>query len=183
MAAVFKMEDEAVLPPNMKREQMIEHLQKYETIIREQPKVDHFELLGPSSADHIVADPFFINGAEDTEISTYEIHERLQIVPFLGISTVIKFPAHYQKSTNGIRARADAPGGTTVRATYAVRPLDSYDAELRRGAWRLVEESQVECSAFVKPFVVKTFKDAHMGICQRIVDGLAAGSHAENLSS
>lgn len=182
MPVSFKTETQAVLPPDMKREQMIEHIQKFETIIRVQPKVDHFERLDTGKTDHIATDPFFTKDAQGTDITTYEIHERLQIIPFLGISKIIKFPVYYQNFANGVRARVDAPGGTTVRATYVVRPLDGYDGELRRGAWRLVEESQVECSALVKPFVVKTFKDAHGGICQRLVDGLVAGTHAGNSS-
>lgn len=188
MPASFKIETQAVLPVNISREQIIAHIQKHETIIRMQPNVDHFEQL-PSDcikAHHILEDSFFtqLDSGGDPDIVTYEIHERLPIIPFLGISTVIKFPAHYQNFTTGVRVRADAPGGTIVRVTYVVRPLErsGLGAELRRGAWRLVEESQVECSAFVKPFVIKTYQGAHTNISQRIVDGLGAEILEDNSS-
>lgn len=68
-----------------------------------------------------------------------------------------------------------------MRATYIVRPLERYGAELRRGAWRLIEEARVECNAIVKPFVVKAFQNAHKDICKRILDGLRPDIHTERV--
>lgn len=178
MPTSFASESAAVLPPEMPREQIIKHIQKYETIIRVNPNLDHFKRLYPEKIDHVFADPFFASDQGGADIVTFEIYERLPILPLLGISKVIKFPVYYQNFSNGIRARVDAGWGTTVWASYVVRPLDG--AELRRGAWRLVEEVRVECNALVKPFVRKTCQEAHKNLCQRIVDGLVAEGQTAN---
>lgn len=165
------------MPPELSREQVIAHLQKYETIIRMQPVVERFERIHPEKLDHCLADPFFIQDKEGTDITTYEIFERVPFLPFLGISRLIQFPVYFQDFAEGVRAKVEAPAGTVLRTTYTVRPLEGDGAEevMRGGGWQLVEEAYVECNVILKPFIAKNFDDAHATLCQRIMDDLRSG--------
>ncbi|KAK7741723.1 hypothetical protein SLS53_004783 [Cytospora paraplurivora] len=40
------------------------------------------------------------------------------------------------------------------------------------GEWELVERARVECSAILKPFVVRSFEAAHRDLCRKVIDGL-----------
>lgn len=173
MVATFQSVKQTAVPPELSREQVIEKLQKYEIIIRMQPFVERFERIYPEKLDHCLADPFFNQDKEGTDITTYEIFERVPIIPFLGMTRLIQFPVYFQDFAEGVRAKVEAPAGTVMRTTYAVRPLGGDGAEeMRRGGWQLIEEAHVECNVLLKPFIAKSFDDAHTNMCQRILDGL-----------
>lgn len=175
MVATFESAKQAVVPPELSREQVIAHLQqKYETIIRMQPVVERFMKIHPEQLDHCLADPFFNQDKEGTDITTYEIFERVPILPFLGISQLIQFPVYFQDFAEGVRAKVVAPAGTVLRTTYTVRPLEGNRAGkvMRRGGWQLIEEAHVECNVLLKPFIAKSFHDAHENMCQRILADL-----------
>lgn len=175
MVAIFESAKQAVVPPELSREQVIAHLQKYETIIRMQPVVERFERIHPEKLDHCLADPFFTQDKDGTDITTYEIFERVPVLPFLGITRLIQAPVYFQSLVEGIRAKVEAPAGTVVRTTYTVQPLDGDGAgEARRGGckWQLVEDAHVECNVLLKPLIAKSFDEAHATLCQRVLDDL-----------
>lgn len=142
-------------------------------MIRVQSVVERFARIHPEKLDHCLADPFFTQDEEGADITTYEIVERIPILPVFGISQLITFPVYFQDFSEGVRSRVDAPAGTCLRTTYAVRPVEGNGVdEVGRGGWQLVEEADIECNVLFKPFVAKGFHDAHANMCQRILDGL-----------
>lgn len=114
---------------------------------------------------------------------SYEIHDRIPVVAFLGLTKYVKFPAIFQSFATGVRLRADAAAGTRVRSIYEVCRRESVGEDMPRtagfegarpapgqGEWDLVERSYVECNALLKPFVMKSFEAAHRDLCQKVVD-------------
>lgn len=170
MNATFQSAKHALVPPELSREQVITHLQKYETIIRMQPVVEHFARIKPENLDHCLADPFFTQDKEGgPDITTYEIFERVPNMPLFGISQLIRFPVYFQDCAEGVRSRVDAPAGTCLRTTYTVRPVERDGVEqVGRGGWLLVEEADVECNVLLKPFIANSFHDAHTNVSENL---------------
>lgn len=184
MPATFDLELHFPLPPSLSPDLVIRNLHGYEALIRPNPYLQGFERQ-PVDLDDIVADPFFTE--DGTNIAGYEIHDRIPIIAFLGLTKDVKFPALFQSFATGVRVRADAAAGTRVRSVYEVCHREATDADSSPGAdaqgqtagWDLVERSHVECSAFLKPFIVRSFEVAHKDLCGRVLDYILEATQKE----
>lgn len=190
MPASHTIELHFPLPAYLSPDLVVQHLQAYEPLITPHPYLLHYNRR-PVDED-VTADPFFTE--DGARIECYEVFERIAIVPLLGLSKDIKVPATFQSIPAGVRCRADAQAGVRVWSTYEVQRRD-LGAEFERagradsdgvarddGEWELVEYARVECSAIVKPFVVKSFETAHRDLCQRVIDELKRKTSKEHLA-
>lgn len=185
MPATFDLELHFPLPPSLSPELVIRNLHAYEALIRPNPYLQGFTRQ-PVDLDDVVADPFFTE--DGTDITGYEIHDRIPIVAFLGLTKDVNFPALFQSFATGVRVRADAAAGTRVRSVYEVCRREVDGAATLDGpagpaqgqaGWDLVERSHVECNAFLKPFIVKSFEAAHRDLCGRVIDYILEGTQKD----
>lgn len=183
MPATFDLELRFPLPCSLSPDIVVQNLHAYEPLIRPNPYLQGFERL-PVSLDEIVSDPFFTE--DGSNIMKYEIHDRIPVVPAIGWTKDVSFPAIFQSLANGVRVRADAAAGTRVRSVYGVeraaREQADGGSQTSRGGrpgggdWDLVERSHVECSVLLKPFVQKQFEAGHRDLCQKVLDNLVAAT-------
>ncbi|KAL1861524.1 hypothetical protein Daus18300_008787 [Diaporthe australafricana] len=206
MPASHTIELHFPLPAYLSPDLVVQHLQAYEPLIIPHPYLLRYNRL-PVDEKDVAADPFFTDDGARTEC--YEVFERIAIVPMLGLNKDIRVPATFQSFPAGVRCRADAQGGVRVWSTYEVQRRD-LGAEFERagradsggvarddlhdivdgaglsspgaGEWELVEHAKVECSAIVKPFVVRSFEAAHRDLCQKVIDGLKRTTSKEHIA-
>ncbi|KAJ4390086.1 hypothetical protein N0V93_007559 [Gnomoniopsis smithogilvyi] len=180
MPATFDLELRFPLPSILSPDIVIQAIHAYEPLIRPNPYLQGFDRL-PVDLGEIVADPFFIE--DGSNVAKYEIHDRIPILPAVGWMKDVSFPAIFQSFPTGVRLRAEAAAGTTVRSIYGVERareqaegLSSTDGSQAKpgGGWALVERSHVECNALLKPFVQKQFEAGHRDLCQKVLDNLVA---------
>lgn len=201
MPASFDLELHFPLPSTLSPDTVLQAIHAYEPLIRPNPYLQGFERL-PVNRDDIASDPFFSedDGKSSWNLAKYEIHDRIPVLPAIGWMKDVSFPAVFQSFPTGVRLRAEAAAGTTVRSIYGVErsavpaaPARSADdglslgidgAALRHGGlmggmgggWDLVERSHVECNALLKPFVQKQFEAGHRDLCQKVLDNLVAAT-------
>lgn len=188
MPASFDLELHFPLPSTLSPDTVLQAIHAYEPLIRPNPYLQGFERL-PVNRDEIVSDPFFSDDGASWNLVKYEIHDRIPVLPAIGWLKDVSFPAIFQSFATGVRLRAEAAAGTTVRSIYGVEraqadgvPLGTADgtrpATQSRpgGGWDLVERSHVECNALLKPFVQKQFEAGHRDLCQKVLDNLVAAT-------
>ncbi|PSS05206.1 hypothetical protein BD289DRAFT_449071 [Coniella lustricola] len=59
----------------------------------------------------------------------------------------------------------------------------SVNKEQQQDQWDLVETSHVECSAVLKPFVMKSFEAAHRDLCQKVLDNILEAATAKQVAN
>lgn len=194
------------LPAHLSPDLVIQHLQACEPLITPHPYLLRYSRR-PVDEKDVTSDPFFTQ--DGARIECYEVVERVVIVHLLGLYKDIKIPATFQSIPAGVRCRADAQGGVRVWSTYEVQRRD-LGAEFERagradsdgvarddlhdivdgaglsspgaGEWELVEYARVECNAFVKPFVVRSFESAHRDLCQKVIEELKGKASQEQIA-
>lgn len=198
MPAAFNLELHFPLPSTLSPDVVIQAVHAYEPLIRPNPYLQGFDRL-PVNPDEIVADPFFTE--DGSNIVKYEIHDRIPILAAIGWMKDVSFPAIFQSFPSGVRLRAEAAAGTTVRSVYGVERIRRGEQQQQvreeeggmsrtdgssrlrgpggRGDWELVERSHVECNALLKPFVQKQFEAGHRDLCQKVLDNLVAATQKE----
>lgn len=119
MPVTFSLTLHFPLPPTLSPEQVVRNLHAYEPLIVPNPYLQGFRRL-PVELDDVVNDPFFTE--DGTNIVSYEIHDRIPVVGFLGISKETKFPAIFQSFGAGVRVKVEAAAGVKVRSVYEVCP-------------------------------------------------------------
>lgn len=188
MPATFELELHFPLPSTLSPDIVIQNLHAYEPLILPNPYLQGFER-SPVNLDEIVSDPFFTEDGDN--IVKYKIHDRIPVIPAIGWTRDISFPAIFQSFPTGVRLRADAAAGTRVRSVYGIErtreladgprtaslSVSQMAARPRRGGdWDLVERSHVECNALLKPFVQKQFEAGHRDLCQKMLDSIVAAT-------
>lgn len=151
MPTTFSLTLHFPLPPSLPPTLVIQALHAYEPLIRPNPYLQNFRRL-PVDMDEVVADPFFNSSSssssssppspsssssspafppaaansqehnDDNDIASYEIHDRIPVVGFLGIYKDTIFPATFQTTPGGVKVKVDAAMGVKVRSVYEVCP-------------------------------------------------------------
>jgi hypothetical protein len=125
------------------------------------------------------------------ELSGYEVTEVVTIMPWIGEwgKRTISFVTHFQNTPHGIKTRADAPGGVTLRAEFRVIKGDTADAEVEgegegigHADWVLVEDVEVSCAWYTMPLVKGSAEKAHRDICKKVVEKVAMEKRQEALA-
>lgn len=179
MPATFNVELHFPLPPNLTPDAVIRTLHAYEPLIRPNPYLQSFRRL-PVDLDEIVTDPFFTE--DGSNIVKYEIHDRIPVVPAVGWTSPVVFPAIFQSIPAGVRLRADAAAGTRVRSIYGVERAQAQAGAVgdglssAGGGWELVERSHVECNPLLKPFVQRQFEAGHRDLGRKVLENMVAAT-------
>ncbi|CAN8101772.1 unnamed protein product [Discula destructiva] len=181
MPATFDVELHFPLPATLAPDVVIRNLHAYEPLIRPNPYLQSFSRL-PVNLDEVVSDPFFTE--DGTNIVKYEIHDRIPVIPAVGWTSPVVFPAIFQSIPAGVRLRANAAAGTVVRSVYGVERVSGGGSGSGSGSggdgeaegWALVERSHVECHALLRPFVQKQFEAGHRDLGRRVLENIVAAT-------
>ena len=173
------------LPAYLSADIVLEALHTYEPLITANPYAMGFERR-PVDVQELVGDPFFREDGHKLE--AFVVYDKVPIIPGVGswASKQVVIPCVFQSFSYGVRCRALAQAGVTVRSSYEVRrrsgssagPNGSTPEDQQRpagapaGDYELVEVAQIECGALVKPFVKRSFSSAHQEILQRVVESI-----------
>jgi hypothetical protein len=167
------------IPTSLPHSSVLAALHAYEPLITANPYLVGFEGR-PVDVPALVSDPFFTS--DGLRLQSYIVYDRVPVIPGI-VSKAVVIPCTFQSFGAGVRCRADAVGGVTVRSSYEVRrrgevPLgvgEKVDGRDRGGdgngeEWELVEIAEIECGSWMKPFVTRSFATAHREILGRVVD-------------
>ena len=172
------------LPAYLSADIVLEALHTYEPLITANPYAMGFERR-PVDVQELVGDPFFREDGHKLE--AFVVYDKVPIIPGVGswASKEVTIPCVFQSFSYGVRCRALAQAGVTVRSSYEVRrrggaaaqngiPPDNAQQQQQQpaGDYELVEVAQIECGALVKPFVKRSFSSAHQEILQRVVESI-----------
>lgn len=128
MPASFDLELHFPLPSTLSPDTVLQAIHAYEPLIRPNPYLQGFERL-PVNRDDIVSDPFFLEDGNSWNLAKYEIHDRIPVLPAIGWMKDVSFPAVFQSFPTGVRLRAEAAAGTTVRSIYGVERARRADVD------------------------------------------------------
>lgn len=167
----------ASLPPTA----VIASLQTYDALITPNPYLDRYERR-PVDVEEVANDAFFREDGQN--LQAYVVYDRVPIIPGVGswATKEVAIPCMFQSFKHGVRCCAHAQGGVTVRSSYEVRRRGevSQGPELAVGPgdgdYELVDISNIECGALVKPFVKMRFSSAHQALLQQVIDNLVLPS-------
>ena len=171
------------IPASLPPATVLASLQTYEALITPNPYLDRYERRPVEAED--AADPFF---AEDGQnLQAFIVYDRVPIIPGVGswATKEVAIPCVFQTTQHGVRCCAHAQGGVTVRSRYEVRRRgevkEGPELEVKSGDgdYELVDISNIECSALVKPFVKMRFSTAHQALLEQVVDKLVGPSGGE----
>lgn len=174
------------LPPHLAPETVLQALHAFEPLITANPYVVGYERRAVPVSD-LVGDLFFRD--DGRALRAFTVHDRVPVIPGVAWATkAVTVPCVFQSFDRGVRCRADAQAGVTVRSSYEVRrrgevPYDDDAADVAAAAvapgaaegFELLEIAQIECGTLVKAFVKRSFASAHQEILQRLVDQLVLG--------
>ncbi|EXF84343.1 hypothetical protein CFIO01_08827 [Colletotrichum fioriniae PJ7] len=163
----------SILPP----EAVIETLQSQSPVIRHQPLVTRYEKV-PVPLASVISDAHFLE--DGSRLACYKVYEKVTVVP--GVKKEISFPAVLQNIPNGLRSRAEAPGGVRVWSEWLVvpRPEERWPGEhggklegYVEGDYDLVETTRVETSRMLMPLVKGQMEGAHRDMVHKMLDEVA----------
>ncbi|KAK4152054.1 hypothetical protein C8A00DRAFT_44828 [Chaetomidium leptoderma] len=171
----------ASLPPGT----VLAALQTYEALITPNPYLDRYERRRVE-VEEVVNDPFFREDGQNPQ--AFVIYDRVPIIPGVGswATKAVAIPCIFQSFEYGVRCCAHAQGGVTVRSSYEVRRRGEVQGgpELAVGPgdgdYELVDISNIECGAMIKPFVKMRFSSAHLALLQQVIDNLVQPNEAQS---
>jgi hypothetical protein len=165
------------IPASLAPETVIAALQTYEALITPNPYLDRYERR-PVELGEVANDPFFLQDGQN--LQAFVVYERVPIIPGVGswATKEVAIPCVFQTVRYGVRCCGHAQAGVTVRSSYEVRRRGEVKegpelvAGPEDGEYELVDVSNVECGALVRPFVKSRLSSGHRGLLQRVIDSL-----------
>lgn len=165
------------IPASLPPATVIAALQTYEALIAPNPYLDRYERR-PVELNEVVKDPFFREDGH--KLQAFVVYDRVPIIPGLGSWAMkqVAIPCIFQSIEHGVRCCAHAQGGVTVRSRYEVRRrgeiTDGPELQVgpEDGEYELVDISNIECSALVKPFVRTRLSSAHQALLEQVIRAL-----------
>ncbi|KAL4864285.1 hypothetical protein BDV12DRAFT_15283 [Aspergillus spectabilis] len=109
-------------------------------------------------------DDWFSTAESHDPIETYMLTSKIVIIPGTGSwgEKQIQFGTWLRNTKTGVKTKADAPFGVSVRSHWTVLKGSS---EL----WELTVERTVECFWWVLPFVAYTYDDVHASVIRDLI--------------
>ncbi|KAK3292073.1 uncharacterized protein B0H64DRAFT_419447 [Chaetomium fimeti] len=165
------------IPASLPPAAVLTALQTYEALIKPNPYLDRYDRRAVEP-EEVVNDPFFRKDGQ--ELQAFVVYDRVPIIPGVGswATKEVAIPCVFQSFEHGVRCCAHAQGGVTVRSSYEVRRRGEVTEgpELvvgpGDGDYELVDISNIECGALVKPFVKMRFSSAHQELLEQVVNTL-----------
>jgi hypothetical protein len=165
------------LPPTLTPNDVIAALHDHTTALTLQALTCGHER-APSTHPETLKDTYWFP-PDQYPITTYHVTECITLLPGIGEwgKKYITFPSCFQDSRQGIKTRADAPGGVTVRAEFRIVAGGAIGSEIGGegmgvgdAEWVLVEDVEVSCGWWLMPFVKGKMEQAHQDVCRKIVE-------------
>ncbi|KAH6856973.1 hypothetical protein B0I37DRAFT_87758 [Chaetomium sp. MPI-CAGE-AT-0009] len=176
------------IPASLPPAAVLAALQTYEALIKPNPYLDRYERR-PVDPEEVANDPFFRKDGQ--ELQAFVVYDHVPIIPGVGswATKEVAIPCAFQSFEHGVRCCAHAQGGVTVRSSYEVRRRGEVTegtelvAGPDAGDYELVDISNIECSALVKPFVKMRFSSAHRELLESVVNNLMqpGGGQSSNM--
>jgi hypothetical protein len=132
----------------------------------------------PSTEPTILKDTYWYP-PDQYPVETYHVTECITLFPGIGQygKKYITFPVCYQNTRQGIKTRADAAAGVTLRAEYRVVANGELGSEVEGegmgvgdAQWVLVEDVEVSCAWWLMPFVKGKMEQAHRDLCRMVIE-------------
>ncbi|KAK7426849.1 hypothetical protein QQZ08_006595 [Neonectria magnoliae] len=136
----------------------------------------------PPRPESIANDPFFSLG--DDTLRFYQASELVTLAP--GLSKEVTYHVVFQRISDGMRTRAEAPAGVVIRAEYTVRPRPNPTSPAGSDStgtgstitavgdeYELHEDVVVEANSLMMPFIIDSVVTAHHTICVGVIDEVA----------
>ncbi|KAF2264986.1 hypothetical protein CC78DRAFT_532845 [Lojkania enalia] len=177
MTAKHNLHVAALIPPHLNPEDVIAALHDHNTCLSLQALTTGHEKL-PETNPETKKDTYWYP-VDLHPVHTYSVTECVTVLPGIGEwgKKYINFPSCFQDTPHGIKTRADAPGGVTLRAEFRVIKGGADDGEVEGegegigyAEWVLVEDVEVQCAWWMMPFVRKSMEGAHRDICKKVVE-------------
>lgn len=173
------------IPASLAPDIVVAALQTYEALITPNPYLDRYERR-PVEVEEVVNDPFF--RADGQKLQAFIVYDCVPIIPGLGswASKEVAIPCVFQSVEHGVRCCAHAQAGVTVRSSYEVRRRGEVEdgpelvAGPGDGDYELVDISNVECSALVRPFVRTRLSAGHQALLQQVINNLVQSGGGQN---
>lgn len=165
----------ASIPAHISPEEVIAALHDHQTALTLQALTTG-NIKAPSTDPETLKDTYW-HPPDQYPITTYNVTQGITMMPGVGElgKKYITFPSCFQNTKQGIKTRADA-SGIIVRAEFRV-VRGGADAEVEGEGmgigdveWVLVEDVEVSCSLWMKPFVMGTLRQAHQDICRKVLE-------------
>ena len=194
------------LPADCAPDRVVAALQRYIPLITQNPYMVSYSRR-PVNLSEIVDDPFFRD--DGTALAAFEVIDRIVVVPGFAKKQVV-IPCVMQRFSGGVRCRSFAAGGVKVWSTWRVMTRADAEASATATAinrastdargrpptppatppatqpagteYSLVEEARVECSSLVKPFVSRSFRDAHIEILRKVIKDVMTEPERERMN-
>ncbi|EOA87885.1 hypothetical protein ACJQWK_08597 [Exserohilum turcicum] len=177
MSAKHHLHVASQIPRHMHPSQVIAALHNHETALTLQALTCGHEKAA-STASETLKDTYWYP-PDQYPITTYNVTECITWCPGIGEygKKYIKFPSCFQDTRHGIKTRADAAAGVTVRAEFRVVASGEAGSEVvgegmgvGDAPWVLVEDVEVACSWLLMPFVKGKMEEAHRDVCRKVIE-------------
>ncbi|KAL5343996.1 hypothetical protein BJX70DRAFT_6061 [Aspergillus crustosus] len=123
-----------------------------------------------TSINHLPTDPaenddeWFSAAESDHPVETYILTSTIIVIPGIGPwgERKIEFATTLRNTKTGVKTKADAPFGVSVRSHWNIL-RDDLDS------WDLTVERTIECVWWVLPFVAYTYDDVHARVSRELI--------------
>ncbi|KAF2021686.1 hypothetical protein BU24DRAFT_417324 [Aaosphaeria arxii CBS 175.79] len=177
MTAKHNLHVSALIPAHLTPSDVISALHDHENALTLQSLTTQHEKQDKTSPQ-ILKDTYWYP-VDLNPVTTYHVTECITMIPGVGewAKKYITFPSCFQDTPHGLKTRADASGGVTLRAEFRVIRGGSGDGEVEGegqgigdAEWVLVEDVEVSCSWLLMPFVRGKMEAAHQDICRKVIE-------------
>jgi hypothetical protein len=175
MSAKHHLHTAAGIPAHISPETVIAALHDHNTALTLQALTAGHEKL-PHTHPDTLRDTYWYP-TDLNPVHSYSVTEVIALLPFFNWAKKnIVFPACFQDTPQGLKTRADAPGGVTVRAEFRVvrggagAEVEGEGEGVGDAEWVLVEDVEVSCAWWMMPFVRGKMEEAHRGICVKVIE-------------
>jgi hypothetical protein len=165
------------IPPHIHPTEVIAALHDHETALTLQALTcGHSK--APETSPSTLKDTYWYP-PDQYPISTYHVTECITWFPGIGElgKKYITFPSCFQDTRQGLKTRADAAAGVTVRAEFRVvgngeagSEVDGEGMGIGDAQWLLVEDVEVTCAWYLMPFVKGKMEQAHRDVCRKVIE-------------
>ncbi|KAF2119413.1 hypothetical protein BDV96DRAFT_473234, partial [Lophiotrema nucula] len=189
MTSKHNLHTAALIPPHLQPSDIISALHDHNTCLSLQAVTTGHKKLS-ETAPETKKDTYWYP-VDLHPVHTYEVNECVTIFPGIGEwgKKYLTFPSCFQDTPHGVKTRADAPGGVTLRAEFRVIPGGAGDGEVDgegQGVgyadWVLVEDVEVQCAWYMMPFVKSKMEAAHQDICRKVVEKVEMEKRQEQIA-
>ncbi|KAL4888483.1 hypothetical protein BDV59DRAFT_196417 [Aspergillus ambiguus] len=155
------------IPKSLKPDTVIQKLQNQMSFIALNPVINNITHISTDAAIH--KDNWLSTRRADEPIETYKISSSITFIPWIGRlgQKNIQFRTWLRNTESGVKTKAEAPFGVSVRSQWSVQPATTLVVEDLE--WTLAVQRTVECVWWLMPFVAYTYDGVHASVSRDLV--------------